>query len=112
LLHRDLGPPLHQFRAPALHVVVVEQIARLGTRAARLRQHGGDDTVGCALQKIPDEGPADAEAMHHELVDTEVIHQADMVVGVGIPGTVGLERAGGLAARGIAQISGDDAILA
>ena len=112
LIHGDLGPPLHQLRAPSLHVVFVEEIARLGARAARLRQHGGDHAIGRALQQIPDEGPADAEAVHHELVDAEMIHQADMVVGVGIPGAIGLERAGRLAVIGVAQIGGDDAIFA
>jgi len=33
-------------------------------------------------------GPPDAEAQHHELVDAQVIHQRELVVGVGIPGTV------------------------
>jgi len=50
--------------------------------------------------------------MHHELVDAEMIHQADMVVGVGIPGPVGLERACRLAGIGVAQVGGDDAIFA
>ena len=112
LLHRDLGPALDQFRTPALHVVVVEQVAHLRARAARLRQHGGDDAIGRALQQIPDEGPADAEAEHHELVDAEMIHQAEMVVGVGIPRPIDLERAGGLAGIGVAQVGGDAAVLA
>ena len=30
---------------------------------------------------------------HHEPVDAEVIHQGELVVGVGIPGAVDLERA-------------------
>jgi predicted NBD/HSP70 family sugar kinase len=41
-----------------------------------------------------------------------VIHQAEMVVGVGIPGPVDLERAGGLAAVGVAQVRRDAAVLA
>ena len=38
-------------------------------------------------------GPADAKTVHHELVDAEMIHQSEMIVGVGIPGPIGLERA-------------------
>src|SRR4029450_8529923 len=56
----------------------------------------GRNPTGCAgtaaatpsrrpLNQVPDELAADAEAKHHELVDAEMIHQADMVVGVRIP---------------------------
>src|SRR5580704_7927660 len=40
-----------------------------------------------------------------------MIHQADLVVGVGFPRPVDLDRAGGLAAGGVAQVSCDAAIL-
>ena len=110
-LHRDVGPLRDQRRAPALHIGLVEQVAHLRTRPAGLRQHGRDDPVGRALQQVPDEGAADAEAHHHELVDAQVIHQTELVVGVGVPGPVDLERAGGLAAVGIAQVRRDAAVL-
>ena len=111
-LHGDVGPPLDQLRRPALDVVVVEQVAHFRARARRLRQHGGDDAIWRALQQIPDQGAADAEAHHHELVDAEMIHQAELVVGVGIPGPVDLERARGLSGIGVAQVGGDAAVLA
>jgi hypothetical protein len=38
-----------------------------------------------ALDQVPDEGPADSVAQHHEPIDAQVIHQADMVVGEGVP---------------------------
>src|SRR5580693_5813720 len=38
-------------------------------------------------------------------------HQAELVVGVGIPRPVDLDRAGGLAAGGVAQVRRDAAIL-
>src|SRR5262249_10339185 len=60
----------------------------------------------------PNEGTADAEAVHHELVDAEMIQQTDVVVGIGIPGTISLERTRGLPTPCVAEISGDDAILA
>src|ERR1700693_1964972 len=40
-----------------------------------------------------------------------MIHQADLVVGVGIPRPVNLDGTGGLAAGGIAQVRRDAAIL-
>ena len=40
-----------------------------------------------------------------------MIHQAELVVGVGVPWPVDLERAGGLAAVGVAQVRRDAAVL-
>src|SRR5579864_4782221 len=40
-----------------------------------------------------------------------MIHQTDLVVGVGFPRAVDLDRAGGLAAGGVAQVRCDAAIL-
>jgi hypothetical protein len=40
-----------------------------------------------------------------------MIHQAKLVVGMGIPGAIDLEGARGLAAIGIAQIGADTAVL-
>src|SRR5580693_3684493 len=40
-----------------------------------------------------------------------MIHQAELVVGVGIPRPVDLYRAGGLAAGGVAEVRRDAAIL-
>ena len=56
-------------------------------------------------------GPPIAEAQHHELADAQMVDQADVVVGVGVPWPVGLERARRLAAIGVAQIRCDDAIF-
>src|SRR5215475_5789892 len=77
--------------------------------AARLNGYRRDDTVAGAFQQIPDERSADAEAHHHELTNAEVVHQADMVVRVGVPCSAGLKRPSRLAALGVAQIGGDDA---
>jgi hypothetical protein len=67
-----------------------------------LGQHGRHNAVGRPLQHVPDEGAADAEAQHHEFPDAQVIHHPELVVGVRIPRAVDLERAGGLAAVGVA----------
>jgi hypothetical protein len=81
---------------------LVEEVGHLRAEATGLRQHGGHDPVGGPPQQVPDEGAADAEAKHHELRDAQVIHQAEVVVGVGVPGTVDLERASGVATVGVA----------
>src|SRR5436309_2699020 len=103
-VHCDVGAAFDQCGRPALDVVLVEQVGHRRAEAARLRQYGGDDAAGGPLQQVPDEGAADAEAQHHELPDAEVIHQTDMIVGIGVPRPVDLEGAGGLAAIGVAQI--------
>ena len=41
-----------------------------------------------------------------------MIHEAELVVGVGVPGPVDLQRAGGLAGVGVAQVRRDRAVLA
>ncbi len=68
-LDRDVGPAACQRRAPGLHIAFVEKVAHLRARPARLREHGRNDTIGRSPQKVPDEGAANAEAQHHELVD-------------------------------------------
>ena len=65
--HRDVGPALAQCRAPALDVVLVEEVGHLRAEAARLRQHGGGDAPRRPPQQVPDERAADAEAQHQEL---------------------------------------------
>ena len=81
-LHRDVASSRGQLRTPVLHVAFVEKVAHLGTRAAGLRQHGGDNAFRCPPQQVPDQRAADAEAHHHELVDAEVIHEAEVVIGI------------------------------
>src|SRR5204862_2621928 len=46
---------------------------------------------------------------HHELLDAEMVHQADMVVGEGIPRPVDLEWPRRLPGIGIAQVGSDAA---
>jgi hypothetical protein len=59
-----------------------------------LRWHRRDDAVAGPLEQVPDERTADAETEHHELADAEMIHQADVVVGVGVPRSVDFEQPG------------------
>ncbi len=81
-LHRDLGPAFDQVRTPAAHAAVIEKRRHLRPETDRLSQHGRNHTVGRPLQKVPDEWAADTETHHHEFVDAQVIHQADVVIGV------------------------------
>jgi hypothetical protein len=92
LLDCDVRPACDQGWAPVAHVVLVELVRHLGPMAAGLRQHGGDHAPRRALDQVPDEGPADAAAQHHEAIDAEVIHQADMVVGIRVPRPVDFQR--------------------
>ena len=110
--HRDLGPLGGQCRTPRLpEYAWVLRVAHLGPPAHRLRQHRRDHSIGRTLQEIPDERAADAEPHHHELVDPQMIHQGELVVGVGVPRPIDFNRAGGLAGRGVAEVRGDAAIL-
>src|SRR5262249_10140802 len=80
-LHRNLGPLSDQRRPPALPKCAwVLRVAHLRTPAYGLRQHGCGNSSRCALQKTPDERATDAEAHYRELVDPQMIHQAELVV--------------------------------
>src|SRR2546430_7650853 len=96
-------------RPPALDVVLVEEVGHLGPETARLHHRGRDDALGSPPDEIVDHRPADAEAHDHELPDAEVVHQPELVVRVGVPGAVDLQRAAGLAGVGVAQVSADTA---
>src|SRR5262249_11351996 len=52
-----------------------------------------------------------AEANDHELVDAEVIHQAELVVSIRFPRPVDLDKSNRLAAWRVAQVRCDAAIL-
>src|SRR5262249_40295599 len=56
-------------------------------------------------------GTADAKSQYHELVDAQMIHQAEMVVGMTIPGAINLEGTCGLAAIGVAKVGTDAAVF-
>ena len=106
----DLGSAGNERRSPALHVVVVELVGHLRPMTGGLRKHGGNDPVGRPFQQVPDEGAADAVAQHHELFDAEVVHQTEVVVCVGVPRPVDLERTRRLSAGSVAQVRGYTAV--
>ena len=77
--------------------------------ADALAEDGGDDAVRRPLHQLPGKAAADAVAHVEELVDPEVIHQAELIVGERLPGVVDRHGAGGLAAIGVALVHGDAA---
>src|SRR2546425_12552774 len=87
----------------------MEEVGHLGPETARLHHRGRDDALGSPPDEIVDHRPADAEAHDHELPDAEVVHQPELVVRVGVPGAVDLQRAAGLAGVGGAQVGADTA---
>src|SRR5262249_44915871 len=107
---RDVGAPFYEFRSPPGGLTLVQRVRQLWPESDRLRRNSRDDAIGRALDEIPDKGSRDAEAEDHELVDPQVIHQTDVVVGVRIPRTIDLERAGRLTGR-VAQVSVNTAEL-
>src|SRR5262245_66478190 len=78
----------------------------------RLAQQRGDDALRRALHQFHRERAAYAIAEEKELTDAEMVHQAELVVGERAPGIVDRYRAGGLAARGVTLVHGDDAKVA
>ena len=66
---------------------------------------------GARCNRFQMKGPPMQKPSTMNFADAQVIHQAELVVGVGVPGPVDLERAGGLAAVGVAQVGRDAAIL-
>ena len=106
-VHADLGPAGGECRAPALYCCR-RKVAHLGRTAGQPAQLRRYDLV--PLQQVPDEGTADTEAQHKELVDP------------GDPSGRGghrcrhhgrRSRAGRrIAAIGVAQVCEDAAILA
>src|SRR5207249_2428308 len=102
----------NQRRTPTLPKCAwVLRVSHLRTPAHRLCQHGSRNPIGRALQETPDEWAANAETHHQELVDAQMIHQAELVVRIGFPGPVDFHRARGLATGGVAQVCRDATIL-
>src|SRR5262249_21018588 len=89
----------------------VFRIAHFRTPAHGLRQHGCGNPVWCALQKTPYERAANAEAHHHKLINTEMIDQTKLIVGIGLPRPVDLDGTNRLATGGIAQIRRDTTVF-
>jgi len=75
----------------------------------RLAEDGGHNAVGCPLYQLEGKRAPDAVAHEEELLDAEVIHQPELVVGEGAPGVVDRNRAARFAAVGVALVHRDAA---
>src|SRR3984885_2042220 len=67
-----------------------EVFRMIGMQADRVLQHCGSDTVGRDLAKLQAEAAADAAAQRMEPAEAEMIHQGEMIGGVGVPAVGGL----------------------
>ena len=77
----------------------------------RLAEHASHDAIGGPLHEFEGKRATDAVAHEEELADAQMIHQPELVVGEGAPGVVDRDRAGGLAAVGVALVHRDAAEL-
>src|SRR5215470_13730786 len=107
--HRHVGPALAELLGPDVAPGVEHVVRLLRPVPDRLAQQRGDDALRRALHQFHRERAADAIAEEKELTDAEMVHQAELVVGERAPGIVDRHRAGGLAARGVTLVHGDDA---
>src|SRR5262245_16747619 len=69
-----------------------------------LAEDGGHDALGRPLHQRPGKATADAIAHVEELLDAEMIHQPELVVGEGPPGVINRDWTTGLAAVGVALV--------
>ena len=60
-----------------------------GPMADGLAKDSADHTVGRPLHQLPGKAAADAVADEEELLDPEVVHQAELVVGECVPWVAG-----------------------
>ena len=98
-LHRDVAPATVS-AGPRSSCTFVEQVISGATRWAA--PTGATIRSGARRSRFQI-GAANAEAHHHELVDAQVIHQAEMVIGVRIHGrSISSGPEGG--AIGVAQV--------
>src|SRR5262249_13785550 len=104
-----VGPPLQEVGDPVLLAMPIHDGGVFWPMADALAEDGGDDAVRRPLHQLPGKAAADAVAHVEELVDPEVIHQPELVVGERLPGVVDRHGAGGLATIGVALVHRDAA---
>ena len=72
-----------------------------------MHHRGRDYPLRGILDQVENHRSGDAEAYDPEPMNAEVIHQPEVVIRVGIPGAVDLQRAAGLAGISVAPVGGD-----
>ena len=75
-----------------------------------MRQNRGDDPVRRPADQVPDQRTTDAETSHHEFIDSQMVHQGELVVGEGVPGFLDLQWARRAATIGVAGVERDAAM--
>ena len=87
LRQRDFGPLRSDLRWPALPKCAwVRRVAHLRTPAHGLCHDSAGNTIRCALQKTPDiRRPPMQKPITMNLSMPRLIHQAELVVGIGFP---------------------------
>ena len=90
----EILPASAQVDCPPVDVVVVEIVGILSIETDGLRDHGRGNALRRPLQEVPDERTANTETHDHKLVDAQMIHDAQMIIGVCIPWPVDLQRTG------------------
>ena len=85
-------------------IAAMEEIQTLNVTLQSVNEalHATNVELRSALDQLPDERAPDAVADHHEAPDAQVIHEGEVVVGIGVPRPIELERPGRLAARRVA----------
>ena len=106
---RHLGPPLFEIGQPVIGAVPVHDAGLFRPVPDGLVENRGGDPVRRPLQQLAGKAAADAVAHEEELADAEMVHQAELVISESVPGVLGRDRAGRLAAIGVALIHRDAA---
>src|SRR5262245_43578393 len=75
-----MAPAAAQGLAPAPDVVLIEEVARFWTHAARLGSTVA--TIRCLARQVADEGGARCKSPSPETCRSQVIHEADTVISV------------------------------
>ena len=87
-LHVQVRPPGEQFGCPVITTPLYMWSRSSGRCPTGWPEDGGHDALGCPLHELPGKAAADAVAHVEELVDAQVIHQPELVVGEGAPGSL------------------------
>ena len=88
---REVGTLLARRRSPALRLLLIEGFGGLGPEAARLRHGARDDALPRQPDEVMDIGPP-CGSPSPGTPGAEVVHQPELIVGVGVPGTLDLQR--------------------
>ena len=106
---RHLGPALLEIGQPVVGAVAIHDTRVFRPIPDGLVEHRRDDAVGRTLQELAGKAAADAVAHEKEFADAEMVHQPELVVGERVPRILGRDRAGRLAAIGVALVHRDNA---